>query len=67
MRLQGGIIVPLITPFKDNLEVDYDALKWLVQYLADKGVDGFFPISTTGEFPNLDFEEKINIVREVIC
>lgn len=66
MRLQGGIIVPLITPFKENLEVDYDALKWLVQYLADKGVDGFFPISTTGEFPNLDFEEKINIVREVL-
>ncbi len=49
----SGVITPLITPFNEKLEVDIDALRWLVEYQVKHGVDGVFPNSTTGEFVHL--------------
>jgi len=60
-----GLIIPLITPFKEDLGLDIDALKWLVEYLVENGVDGIFPVSTTGEFPSLTSSEKMKIVEVV--
>ena len=60
-----GLIVPLITPFKEDLSLDIDALKWLVGYLVKNNVDAIFPVSTTGEFPSLTNSEKIKIVEVV--
>lgn len=61
-----GVIVPLITPFKEDYTIDYSALKWLVQYLVSREVNGLFPVSTTGEFIHLSFEEKIAITKTVV-
>jgi len=61
-----GVIVPLITPFKEDYTIDYNALKWLIQYLVSRGVNGLFPVSTTGEFIHLSFEEKIAITKIVV-
>jgi len=52
-----GIIVPLITPFRENLSIDYDALKWLLDRLSVSGVHAVFPSSTAGEFPHLTLDE----------
>ncbi|MCD6085364.1 MAG: dihydrodipicolinate synthase family protein [Desulfurococcales archaeon] len=57
-----GIVVPLITPFKKDLSIDYKALKWLLSKLVEAGINGVFPSSSTGEFPHLSVEEvkKLN-------
>ena len=52
-----GIVVPLITPFKENLSIDYEALKWLLERLSISGIHAVFPSSTTGEFPHLTLNE----------
>ncbi|RLE53185.1 MAG: dihydrodipicolinate synthase family protein [Candidatus Methanomethylicota archaeon] len=61
-----GVIVPMITPFNEDLSIDFEAVEWLVDYLADKGVNGIFPYSTTGEFIHLKHEEGLKLVKAVM-
>ncbi|MEM0458042.1 MAG: dihydrodipicolinate synthase family protein [Sulfolobales archaeon] len=61
-----GVITPLITPFKEDLSIDLEAVRWLVRYQVSKGVHGIFPNSTTGEFVHLRKEESIDLTRTVI-
>lgn len=63
---EGGLVIPLITPFDNKLEIDYEGLSWLVKYLVENKVDALFPISTTGEFPSLTMDEKIDLVEHVV-
>ena len=52
----SGLWVPLITPFKDGA-VDYASYERLVDHYLGFGVDGLFPLGTTGESPALDEAE----------
>jgi 4-hydroxy-tetrahydrodipicolinate synthase len=61
-----GVIVPLITPFHDDLTVDWAGLRRLVDYYVDEmGCDGLVPCGTTGESPTLSHEEHAQVVRTV--
>ncbi len=57
------MIVPTVTPFSEDLSVDLEALRWLISFLDERGVDGIFVNSTTGEFVHLRREEALEIVR----
>ena len=48
--LPQGIIVPVITPFLEDGNIDYAMYRKIVSYLIDNGVHGIFPMGTTGEF-----------------
>lgn len=61
-----GVIVPFITPFKEDYSIDFEAVKWLANYQANKGVHGIFPNSTTGEFVHLRPREAVELVEAVI-
>jgi 4-hydroxy-tetrahydrodipicolinate synthase len=61
-----GLGIALITPFRQDGSVDYDALKRLVQYQLDNGADFFCILATTGETPTLTAEEKKNIKNLVV-
>jgi 4-hydroxy-tetrahydrodipicolinate synthase len=61
-----GLGIALITPFKDDYSVDYDALTRLVEYQLRGGADFFCILATTGETPCLTAEEKDRIKRLVI-
>jgi 4-hydroxy-tetrahydrodipicolinate synthase len=61
-----GIITPLITPFNEKLEIDFDALRWLAHHQLRGGVHGIFPNSTTGEFVHLEREEAIRLTGALI-
>jgi 4-hydroxy-tetrahydrodipicolinate synthase len=56
-----GLGIALITPFKQNGEVDYEALLRLVDYQLQNGADFFCILATTGETPTLSAEEKLRI------
>jgi len=55
----------LVTPFTPDGEVDYPALKRLVNYQLDNGADFFCILATTGEAPCLTTEEKDRITETV--
>ncbi len=61
-----GMGTALITPFNQKGEVDYDALKRLLQYQLSNGVDFLCILATTAETPCLTLEEKRNIKELVI-
>ena len=62
-----GVIVPLITPFKDDLSIDYEGIATLVDYYIEEiGVDGLVPCGTTGESPTLSHQEHIDVISAVV-
>jgi 4-hydroxy-tetrahydrodipicolinate synthase len=63
-ELFAGLTVALVTPFK-NQQVDYDALKKLVDWHIAEGTDCLAPCGTTGESPTLDHEEHERVVAMV--
>jgi 4-hydroxy-tetrahydrodipicolinate synthase len=65
MKALRGTGVALVTPFKEDKSVDYDALERLVNYCIDGGVDYLVVMGTTGENPTLDSLEKANVLEHV--
>ena len=61
----GRILTAMVTPMKENLEVDYVSARSLAQYLIKHGSDGIVVCGTTGEAPTLTDEEKIKLFKEV--
>jgi 4-hydroxy-tetrahydrodipicolinate synthase len=61
----GSVIVALVTPFKEDLSVDYKAAVALAVRLTSEGCDGIVTSGTTGESPTLTVEEKLRLLAEV--
>lgn len=61
-----GMGVALVTPFKDDMSVDYEALERLVEFQLRNGTDYLVVLGTTGETPTLGDEEKRMIVDTVV-
>ncbi|MEI9900222.1 MAG: 4-hydroxy-tetrahydrodipicolinate synthase [Hyphomicrobium sp.] len=62
----SGLWVPLITPFKDGA-VDYASYEKLVAHYIGLGVDGLFPLGTTGESPALDDGEVEQLIERTLA
>jgi len=58
--------VALITPFKSDESIDYDALARLVEYLIKNGTDYLVVCGTTAETPTLTEQEKEDVTRFVV-
>jgi 4-hydroxy-tetrahydrodipicolinate synthase len=58
-----GTGVALVTPFKEDKSVDQDALKNLIDFVIEGGVNYLVTLGTTGETPTLSREEKIDIIH----
>jgi len=64
MQFQG-CFVAIVTPFKEG-RVDEEALRKLIQFCLEKGVDGIVPCGTTGESPTLSFAEHKRVIEITI-
>lgn len=62
MNLYSGVWVALVTPFRDGL-IDERAFQKLVEDLADRGVNGFVPLGTTGEASTLTAAERKRVIQ----
>ena len=61
-----GLGIALITPFKEDGSVDYEALIRLVDYQLSNGADFFCILATTGETPVLTPAEKQKIKDTIV-
>ena len=59
--LFGRILTAMVTPFKENGEVDYELAIKLSNHLCENGSDGIVLCGTTGESPTLSWAEQHNL------
>ncbi|MFC1917450.1 4-hydroxy-tetrahydrodipicolinate synthase [Chloroflexota bacterium] len=65
MKKLGRLLTAMVTPFKENGEVDYEQAKKLALALLDSGSEGLIVVGTTGESPTLVREEEYRLFREI--
>lgn len=65
MKKLGRLLTAMVTPFKEDGEVDYAQARKLASALLDSGSDGVVVAATTGEAPTLSWEEELNLFKEV--
>ena len=61
-----GTGVALITPFKDDFTIDIDALRRVVNFSIDDGIEYLVVLGTTAENATLSEEEKELVIATVI-
>lgn len=63
MEQLRGSGVALVTPFKANESIDWNALEKLIDHVINGGIDYVVSLGTTGETPTLSAEEKLDIIK----
>lgn len=63
MAIFTGSGVAIVTPFKENGEVDYDRFKDLIEYQIANDTDCIIVCGTTGESSTLTHEEHLECIR----
>jgi 4-hydroxy-tetrahydrodipicolinate synthase len=58
-----GTGVAIVTPFKTDESVDFDALAKLIDHVIGNGVEYIVTLGTTGETPTLEKQEKLDIIN----
>jgi len=61
-----GIGTAIITPFNENMEVDYGDLRNITRTQVEAGTDSIIVLGTTGESPTITTEERKQIVKTVV-
>ncbi|MDP2997090.1 MAG: dihydrodipicolinate synthase family protein [Bryobacterales bacterium] len=62
----AGVFVPISTPFRDDEEVDYDALRFNLERYAASGVLGYLALGSNGENRSLTEEEKLRVLDTIV-
>ena len=66
MDFLKGTGVAIITPFKENGEIDFNSFRILIDFYIENSVDYLVVLGTTGESPTINFEEKSKIMKNVV-
>ncbi len=66
MNKLKGLGVALVTPFHEDLSVDFDSLTKLINYNIDNGTKYMVVLGTTAEAATLSSDEKKSVVDHVI-
>jgi 4-hydroxy-tetrahydrodipicolinate synthase len=61
----GRLLTAMVTPFNDDLTIDWSGVEKLAAHLQSTGHDGIVVNGTTGEAPTTSDEEKLEIIRVV--
>lgn len=64
MKTQG-ILVPIVTPFTKDHQVNLQALEALTEVFINKGVTGIVACGTTGEYYTLNADERTAVLKSV--
>lgn len=66
MAIFKGAGVAIVTPMKDNEEVNYDKLEELINWQIDQGTDSIIIAGTTGESSTLTTEEHASVIKAAV-
>ncbi len=66
MNILKGVGVALVTPFNEDLSVDFESLTKLIEFNIDNGTNFLVVLGTTAEAATLSPEEKKQVIQHVI-
>lgn len=66
MKAIVGSIVALVTPMQEDGQVDYAALRRLIDWHITEGTDCIGVVGTTGESPTVSVDEHCEIIRVAV-
>lgn len=61
----GRVLTAMVTPFNEDLSVNYSVAEKLADHLVNNGSDGLVICGTTGESPSLEDNEKYELLKVV--
>lgn len=61
--MYSGSFPALVTPFKENFEIDFDAYGRLIDWQIEKGTNGIVPCGCSGEAATLSHDEQKQIIK----
>ena len=67
MAVFTGAGVAIITPFKENGDVNYDKLGEIIDFQIENGTDSIVIVGTTGEASTLSHEEHVECIRYAVA
>ncbi|MDA3941746.1 MAG: dihydrodipicolinate synthase family protein [Spirochaetia bacterium] len=56
----------MVTPFKEDLSIDYAALEKLVEWYIERGVSGLFAVCQSSEMHQLSLRERVELSSAVL-
>ena len=62
----AGLSVAMITPFKEDGQIDFNRLQEHVEFQVAAGTTAVVPTGTTGESPTLSHEENDRVIKAVV-
>ena len=62
----GNVLTAIVTPFREDGSIDFDAFQGLARHLVDTGSDGLVVAGTTGESPTLADDERLDLFRAAL-
>lgn len=66
MSILKGVGVALVTPFNEDLSVDFESLTKLVDFNIENGTNYLVVLGTTAEAATLSAEEKKQVIEHII-
>ena len=61
-----GIVPPILTPIREDEQIDLPSLQHLINFLLDEGVHGIWVLGTTGEFASFNAHERAEAVSVAV-
>ena len=62
----GNVLTAIVTPFREDGTIDFDAFQALARHLVANGSDGIVVAGTTGESPTLADSERLDLFRAAL-
>ena len=58
-----GAITALVTPMKENGDIDFNSLEKLINFQIESGISSIVAVGTTGESATIDFDDHIKLIK----
>ncbi len=65
--IPGGIYPTMITPYTTDNKIDYNAVAQLLEWYAERNVNGIFAICQSSEIFFLSFEERLELLKFIMA
>ncbi len=66
LKKMSGVFAPISTPFREDEEVDYDALCFNMERYARSGILGYLALGSNGENRSLTEDEKLRVLETIV-